>query len=120
MPSLLPRQVTFTKNIAKLINYIGSVGYSCTFGDAYRTPEQAKANAAAGKGIAQSLHCVRLAVDLNLFDENNKYLTEPNNQYTEIGRYWESLNVDNRWGGFFVLKYHGRLSDANHFEMKDI
>ena len=118
--SLQLRQAIFAQNVAKLIQHINSVGYSCTLGDAMRSPEVAEANAKAGIGIASSLHCVRLAIDLNLFDSDGKYLDKCTDQYSSIGQYWESLNDDNRWGGFFTTKYHGKLADFNHFEMKDI
>lgn len=120
MSSLQPRQAIFTKNIGKLIDHIFSIGMTCTFGDAYRSQEQADANSKAGIGIAHSLHCIRLAVDLNLFDSNGNYLANCTPQYTEIGQYWESLHADNRWGGFFNSKYHGKIADLNHYEMKDM
>lgn len=120
MTSLQPRQSTFCSNVAKLIQHINSVGMTCTFGDAFRSPVNAEANAKAGIGIENSLHCLRLAVDLNLFDSDGKYLDKSNDQYVSIGQYWESLHDDNRWGGFFVTRYHGKLADPNHFEMKDI
>ena len=59
------KQRLFTRLIGKLIEYAYGIGYELTFGDAYRSPEQAKLNAAAGKGIVNSLHCERLAIDLN-------------------------------------------------------
>src|SRR5690606_13759772 len=68
------KQRRFTLLVAKLIEYAYSQGYELSFGEAYRTPEQAKANAKSGKGIANSLHCDRLAIDLNLFKDGT-YLT---------------------------------------------
>ncbi len=62
-----------------------------------------------GKGIVNSLHRKRLAVDINLF-KGNKFLSETES-YREIGEYWESLHPLNRWGG--------RFQDGNHFEMKE-
>jgi hypothetical protein len=120
MGSLRPRQEVFTRNIAKLIEHIFSIGMTCTFGDAFRSEEQAKLNAEKGVGIKNSLHCIRLAVDLNLFDSAGKYLKECTPDYTSVGQYWESLHADNRWGGFFNTKYHGRAADPNHYEMKDM
>ena len=111
---LYNRQITFTKNAAALILFIYSKGYACTFGDAFRSSEQAALNAASGKGIKNSLHCQRLAIDLNLFDSDGKYLTEKED-YKQFGDFWKSLSLHNRWGGDFV-----HLVDSNHFEMQDI
>ena len=80
-------------------------GYQLTFGEAYRTPEQAKLNAKSGKGISNSLHTIRLAVDFNAF-YNNMYLTKTED-YTPLGLYWESIG--GTWGG--------RFKDGNHFSL---
>ena len=106
-------QAIFAQNIGKLIDFIYSKNYSCTLGDAYRTPEQAALYAKQGKGIVDSLHCKRLAIDLNLFDTSLKYLPQ-GDDYRTFGEYWESLHPQNRWGGRFKT-----LVDSNHFEMKD-
>lgn len=113
--TLSEHQQAFAADAAKLILYINQHSYSCTFGEAYRTPEQAAIYAREGKGIADSLHIERLAVDLNLFNSQNQYLTD-RPSYEQFGIYWESLNPLNRWGGYFTTKYGGHISDANHFE----
>ena len=113
MAGLADRQKIFAKNVANLINYIFSEGYSCTFGEAYRTKEQAELYAQSGKGILISLHCKRLALDLNLFSPLGEYLTD-SKDYEKFGHYWEGLHKDNRSGCFFKNK-----KDGNHFEMKD-
>tara|TARA_R110000868_G_scaffold20415_4_gene86417 strand:+ start:4127 stop:4471 length:345 start_codon:yes stop_codon:yes gene_type:complete len=104
------KQRLFTRLIGKLIEYAYNTGYELTFGDAYRSPEQAKLNAAAGKGIVNSLHCERLAIDLNLF-RNGKYLTD-SADYKLLGEYWESLGPDCAWGGRFSKP------DGNHFSIR--
>jgi len=65
--TLSEKQQQFTRMIGTLIVWAESNGYGLTFGEAYRTPEQARLNAQSGKGIANSLHTQRLAVDFNLF-----------------------------------------------------
>jgi len=107
------RQVAFTKNVGLLIAFIYSKNCSATFGDAFRSPEQAAINAASGKGIAHSLHCERLAIDLNLFNAAGTYVTDKPS-YQPFGDYWKSLSPHNRWGGDFV-----HLVDSNHFEMQE-
>lgn len=107
-------QATFAKNIALLIQYVLASGYLCTLGEAYRTHEQALIYAAHKQGIVNSLHCERLAMDINLFSKDCKY--ENNTAaYERIGKYWESLDKRNRWGGRFK-----HLPDGNHFEMDPI
>jgi len=104
-------QMNFCSNTAKLIAYINFSGDTCTYGEAYRTSEQAAWNAARGIGIKDSQHCKRLAVDLNLF-RNGVYLTDTES-YKPYGEYWESLNPLNRWGGRFSKP------DGNHFESRE-
>ena len=99
------KQRLFTLNVAKLILKAYEMGYELTFGEAYRTPEQAELYANAGMGIKNSLHTQRLAIDLNLF-KDGIYQTD-SISYKRIGEYWESLNKGFIWGG--------RFKDGNHF-----
>jgi hypothetical protein len=110
--SLNADQFKFTHDVAKLIVYIYSKGYKCTFGETFRTAEQAAINEKKGIGIAKSNHCKRLAIDLNLFSISGKYLSETID-YEIFGKYWESLDQSNRWGGHFPR------ADGNHFEAKE-
>jgi hypothetical protein len=104
------QQRLFTKLVGQLIGYAYDNDFELTFGDAFRTPEQAKTNAAAGSGIASSLHTQRLAIDLNAFKGGvYQSLTE---QYAMLGEYWKTLHPLCRWGGDF----HAR-PDGNHFSM---
>lgn len=111
--TLQEKQTKFALNVSALIKFIFDIGYQCTLGEAERTKEQAELNAKTGKGIANSLHCKRLAIDLNLF-KDGKYLTEKKD-YEQAGVFWERLHPDNRWGGRFT-----KLVDSNHFEMQDL
>lgn len=106
----LTRQQIFTHNIARLIEYIYSKGYKCTLGESFRTHSQAALYAASGKGIADSNHCYRLAMDINLFNPTDEYLHGVKD-YLQFGEYWEKLNPWNEWGGRW------KNGDANHFEM---
>jgi hypothetical protein len=109
------QQSIFADNVGMLIEEISKRGYHCTFGEALRSPEQAELYAKEGKGIADSLHCKKLAVDLNLFSNDYQYITDYK-EYVQFGDYWESLSDSNRWGGYFVSKYGGHLVDSDHFE----
>jgi D-alanyl-D-alanine carboxypeptidase len=111
--TLFERQKTFALNISALIKFIFDIGFQCTLGEAERSKEQAEIYAKSGKGIADSLHCKRLAIDLNLF-KDGQYLTQFKD-YEQAGVFWEKLHPLNRWGGRFT-----KLVDSNHFEMQDI
>lgn len=109
--SLVNQQAEFALNVSKLINYIFENEHRCTFGEAWRSVEQAAIYAKAGKGIKNSLHCSRMAIDLNLFNMNGNYLTKFSD-YEKFGVYWEGLHHMNRWGGRFK-----KLVDCVHFQM---
>ena len=104
------KQRRFTELVARLIVWAYEQGYELTFGEAYRTPEQAALNAAKGSGITNSLHGKRLAIDLNLF-VGGTYQMETA-AYAELGAYWKSLDPEARWGGDFAKK------DGNHFSLE--
>lgn len=110
--NLSKQQQLFAKDVATLITYIFSQGYFCTLGEAFRTHEQAQIYAREGKGIVDSLHCQRLAIDLNLFDKNGYYLNKTED-YERFGCFWESLDSQNGWGGRFK-----DTPDSNHFQRK--
>ena len=114
--TLLQKQQIFTANVATLIPWVRTKGWGCTFGEAYRTPEQAQLNALKGTGISNSLHTQRLAVDLCLYIGGvyQKY----SSAYQELGTYWKSLHPLNRWGGDFKDKLGQPKPDGNHFSME--
>lgn len=99
------KQRQFTRMVAELIVWAYQQGFELTWGEAYRTPEQAALNAKSGKGIANSLHGDRLAVDLNLF-KDGVYLSETKH-HEPLGQYWESIG--GTWGG--------RFGDGNHYSL---
>ena len=102
------KQRRFTELVGKLITWCYDNGYELSLGEAYRTPEQAALNAQKGIGIAKSLHTSRLAIDINLFI-NDEWVIDPA-AYTPLGTYWKSLDPDCRWGGDFT-----KIKDAVHF-----
>jgi hypothetical protein len=104
------KQRRFTELVGRLILWAYDEGYELTFGEAFRTPEQAALNAKSGKGISNSLHTQRLAVDLNLFI-NGEYRTKTED-YEPLGEYWESLDPEAAWGGRFSKP------DGNHFSLQ--
>ncbi|MCW6545520.1 M15 family metallopeptidase [Yersinia ruckeri] len=107
--TLSEKQQLFTQLTAQLIQWAGERGYRLTYSEAYRTAEQAALNAKSGKGISNSLHTQRLAVDFNLFI-NGQYQTK-SEAYQPLGEYWESLGGS--WGGRFKSN-----PDGNHFSLE--
>lgn len=110
------KQRLFCYLVAELIVFAYNEGYELTFGEAWRTPEQAALNAKNGVGIANSLHTRRLAIDLNLFrdvdsDGTPDYLTD-SEDYATLGAYWKTLHPLCRWGGDFSRP------DGNHFSLE--
>ena len=103
--TLQQKQCMFAGMVAKLIVKAGELGYQITLGEAYRPPEQAELMAKQGKGIKNSLHTLRLAIDVNLF-KNGTFLTA-SKDYAELGDWWEEQGGS--WGGHF--------NDGNHFSL---
>jgi hypothetical protein len=103
-------QEEFAQSAARLIQQASKLGYGVTFGEAYRTSEQAALNAKSGAGISNSLHTDRLAIDLNIF-KAGQYITD-GAQYADLGNWWTSLGPRYRWG----QNFSGR-KDGNHFSL---
>lgn len=108
--NLLEKQKAFSHLVIKLLQFLQENEYEVTLGEIWRPPETANLFDKEGKGIANSLHCLRLAIDINLFQEK-KHLTK-SQDYRFIGEYWESLSTPELtccWGG--------RFGDGNHFSV---
>ena len=105
---LRTRQSLFASMVAKLIQYVESQGYELTLGETWRPDWVAQEYARRRVGSPNSLHCERLAIDINLFkDGQYLYKTE---EYAWLGEWWKNLHPDNRWGGDI-----SRMKDGNHF-----
>lgn len=101
------KQRLFTRLVGKLIAKAYRDGYELSFGDAYRSEAERVRLAAEGKGVVNSLHGKRLAIDLNLF-RDGKYLTSTES-HRPLGEWWEAQHELCRWGG--------RFSDGNHYSV---
>ena len=97
--TLREKQSRFVHMIAMLILHAEHLGYTLSFGDAYRSPR-------VKYGLRNSLHRKRLAIDLNLF-KNGRYLTSTK-AHEPLGHYWESIG--GTWGG--------RFDDGNHYSLE--
>lgn len=105
--TLREKQSLFCVLVARLIGHATASGYELTFGETYRSPEEAARLARLGKGIAKSLHTQRLAIDLNLF-KDGAYLSSTE-AHRALGEWWESQHELCRWGG--------RFNDGNHYSL---
>jgi hypothetical protein len=103
------KQRRFTAMVMALIQHAYAIGYELSLGEAWRPEETAQYYAKAGKGIADSLHCVRLAIDLNVF-KDGVWLMD-GKQFADLGTYWKSLANDAAWGQDF------KKPDGNHFSL---
>lgn len=111
------KQRLFARLLGQFLIWLYANDYEISFGEAYRTPEQAALNQQKGTGISNSLHTKRLAVDLNLFldsslaADENVYQTD-SAAYKPLGDKWKTLHPLCRWGGDFARP------DGNHFSLE--
>lgn len=137
MSELMIKQQWFTILSATFIVWCYKEGYIVTYGEVFRSDEQAEINALGpsgraqlveilnsaqysrlahaidnntGSGIRNSLHGKRLAMDLNLFI-NGVYQTKTE-AYAPLGKEWKSMHRLARWGGDFASP------DGNHFSLE--
>lgn len=103
--TLREKQSRFARMVPRLLDWAFANGYEVTLGEAERPKAQAALNAKSGKGIANSLHTVRLAIDLHLF-RDGVYL-DSTEAHRPMGEFWESIG--GAWGG--------RFGDGNHYSL---
>ena len=108
--NLREKQSIFVELVAQLILKALSLGYELTFGETYRSPEEAARLARLGLGIKKSLHTHKLAIDLNLF-KNGKYLRNTED-HKPLGEFWESLSTSE-----YTCHWGGRFGDGNHYSI---
>ena len=76
----------------------------------HRTKEQAELYAAQGKGVINSVHRLKLAIDLfRLVDGRVSWAYK---HYAPLGEQWKSMHPDARWGGDFASR------DCVHFSFE--
>lgn len=107
------KQEKFSKNVAKLFNFILENGYQIRIGECQRTVEQQKIYFKQGKSkTMNSNHLKKLAIDLFIFKNGEWFISK--SQLQKIGDFWESLDKNNRWGGNFIS-----FVDCPHFELNE-
>lgn len=110
--SIILAQHEFLLDVCLLVRQATSYGFVVTAGELWRPPEMQQIYVKTGRSkTMKSKHLERLAVDLNFF-KNGKYI-QSYNELVEVGKFWESLNSKNRWGGNF-----SSFKDLPHFERR--
>src|SRR4051812_28237425 len=109
--TLLEKQQIFSGLVADLIHNLNAQGIEVTLGEAWRSPETCAIYAQDGRGIKNSNHPNRLAIDLNLFVSGQ--LAGPA-VYGDAAKLWKgSYNgVTCVWGGDFDR------TDIYHFSVE--
>jgi hypothetical protein len=111
---LIRAQWRFSRLFTVFCAWAHAQGYEFRYGEAWRTPEQAKLNALRGTGIACSLHRDRLAVDGIFAKDGTDLVTY--DAVRPLGEHWTTLDPDCRWGGNFTGT-HGPARDIWHFSL---
>lgn len=108
------KQWKFLTDIATLIMYARGRGYKLTGGELYRTKYQQEKYVEEGKSqTMNSKHLKRLAMDFNLFSAGGVPVWEITDEWKDLGRFWESLDDKNEWGG------NWKFLDLPHFQRND-
>lgn len=113
MSELFDKRRLFALLLPRLLDYAEESHLPMTLGEVMRDPKAAKLNAVMGLGIAESLHCVGLAVDLNVFRPDGS-LSVDDYGHGRLGSYWKALNPECAWGGDFRSKDYNHYSIAYH------
>lgn len=110
--TLSEAQRAFAKCVANLILWTcEKEGHEVTLGEAWRSTATARIMAEQGKGIVRSLHIERLAIDLNLW-RDNQWLQDTE-AHEPLGAYWKTLHPLACWGGDFRPR-----PDGNHYSFQ--
>jgi len=114
--TLKQQRILFTRLFSEFVLWCFDNGFDVAYDQVKRTELEAKANAATGAGIAQSVHIDGLAGDLLLYI-NGDY-QQSSEAYAPLGRKWKSMHPLCRWGGDFKIVKKGKTipkPDGNHF-----
>lgn len=111
MTETLRKQFIFASLVPLLINEAIRLGFTCTLGECWRPPEMAAIYAKRGSGIKNSLHELKLAIDINLF-RDGVYL-DSTEAHRQLGTWWESISA----GKDYVTAWGGHWGDGNHYSI---
>ena len=118
--SLGQEQEIFAKHVVMLINQAWELGYSVRLGEVQRPIEMQQLYVQQGRSkTMDSQHIKKLAIDLVLLI-GGQVCTRT--EIEPLGKWWESLDPKNRWGGSWRGMIEAKKSnfvDAPHFERMD-
>jgi hypothetical protein len=96
------KQELFARYVEKLLAKIHELGWDVRLGEVYRPQEMQDLYIKTGKTkAAHSFHQDKLAIDLALITVGGREISAE--QFESLGRWWESLDSLNSWGGFFAF-----------------
>lgn len=107
------KRLLFAECLGKLLTFASLQQIRVQVGEAYRPPETAQLYAQQGRGIANSLHCEKLAVDLLVFRGTTYVADGAAPEYATLGAYWKTLHPLARHGGDFARPDPGHFSIAH-------
>lgn len=108
--TLNQKQAEFTYTMGCFIVWAFENKHQLIGAEWFRPPELAELYAQQGRGIKNSVHRYKLAVDLFLL--KNGTVTWNTEDYRVLGEKWESMHPLARWGGRFKNR------DAVHFSFE--
>lgn len=116
MSDLVKKQIIFTKYLSHLLSQFYET--QIVLGEAWRSEETCELYEKEGKGIKNSCHRVRLAIDLIVM--KNGTPSNDVSDYLPLAQYWKQLPtifpadtaIVTCWGGDFKT-----LSDPYHFSI---
>lgn len=108
---LIQKQFEFSKLLPRLVDKAHELGFQVTMGETLRSQEEANRLAKLGLGSKNSVHRLKLAVDLNLF-RDGVYQTN-SEAHRELGTWWEHQSA----GKDFTCHWGGHWGDGNHYSI---
>lgn len=120
---MVGEQNKFLLDFCLLILYATRIGFVVTAGELMRPIEMQKIYFDTGRSkTMRSKHLDKMAGDLNIF-RNGIYINGLSGEKAEkiirpLGKFWESLDKKNRWGGNFDMDWSkvDPWKDIGHFE----
>jgi hypothetical protein len=109
--NLLAKQFQFSRLVARLIQRANEMGYELSLSEAWRPEFTAAKYKEMGIGIENSLHRLKLAIDITLFKDGK--MLKYSEEYKELGEWWENESTDQ-----YRLCWGGRWKDGCHFSME--
>lgn len=109
--TLLEKQFLFARLVPRLLDKAHEMGFNVTIAEVERPDYTAKKYKELGIGSENSLHRLKLAIDLNLYI-GNRWLTKTED-HAALGKFWESLSTPE-----YQCTWGGQWGDGNHYSIR--